>query len=170
MRKIWLAIKNQAAKEYRKSPVLSILVIIGSIVFGTAHGWLKNEPPTTPRNQHGQVEAEDIRLQLTKIDLHNASSIDDYISRAMHVRALVPQMIAFYDRGHVTIATMERKYQSQPNMLELAKFIEKLNERDEYGFKLLEEELRFAYEMQSLPANKRQQFFDKHIVPLKQAE
>lgn len=176
--KAWLLIKNQFLKEYRKNPALYYLILVGSIAFGAAHGLLQgtstsNIRPTAPSRQFQSEDTpdpKDVREELASIDLHNATSLDDYISRAMRVRALVPQMIAFYEHSRIIISSAKVKYQSKPNMLELANLIEQLNKKDEYGFQLLEDELRYAFQMKSLPKTKRQAFFDSNIVPLFNAE
>jgi hypothetical protein len=142
-------------------------LLLYAMWLGSDDSRLKNQPST---HHSASSQSADVRSQLSKIDLHHATSIDDYIDRAMKVRSLVPQMVAFYDNSRGTISASKIKYQSQPQMLELTNFIEKLNERDEYGFQLLEDEIRFAYEMQSLPKMKRRRFFASHITPLMQAE
>jgi hypothetical protein len=115
-------------------------------------------------------QPEDIRTRLAKIDVHGGATIEDYLVRAKQVMALVPQMEAFYKNGSETLAAARRKYSTRPGLLRLTKFIERLNERDLFGFQLLKEELRLASILDHLPEEQRQAFLDAKISPLIQVE
>jgi hypothetical protein len=116
------------------------------------------------------LQAEDIRAKLATLNLRQADSMDDYVRRARQMRILLPQMAAFYRASSETLRTARKKYSGRPDLIKLADFIEKLNERDAFGFQLLKEELRLARILEHLPPEKQTAFWDERIKPLAQVE
>lgn len=119
---------------------------------------------------NSQQNPEDIRVRLQRIDMRHAKDLDDYITRTKKVGTLVPEMAAFYGASAASLEASKKKYKDRPDLMRLAHFIEKLNERDLFGFQLLKEEIRLAAQLDSLPKADRKAWFDSRIRPLEQVE
>ena len=170
----YTALKRQVAKEFQQSAVGFWLFILISVAIGGAYGYLRQDSSVPTHKVVNSVnttpDATDIRAELAALDIHNAANFDDYIARARKMQKLIPRMEAFYKDGDSTVAGLRRKYADRPDLLRIADIVDKLNERDKFGFQLLKEELSFAVQLGSTEKAQRQQFFDKHIRPLQEAE
>ena len=134
----------------------ALLVLAGFIV--SLHALAYSDDPS------------DIRAKLAAVAVHEAKDLPDYLARINRVEILIPQIDDFYAQSGKELERLRKKYESRPDLLQLADFIRSLNERDVFGFQLLKEEVRLAKRLSGLPANKQQDFFDRMILPLQHVE
>lgn len=123
-----------------------------------------------PASTLGQQQGPDVRTQIAAIGLRNAISIDDYLSKCTKVIALLPELDAFYKQSAAKIADLRAKNATNRDFLVFADFYTAMNKKDEEGLVLIRQEMNLAVQLSRLNISKRQEFFDKNILPVHRQE
>lgn len=158
MKRVLAAIKNQALKEYRRSPAVFVSVIVLGCVLGLVHGYLSvtENKPTEYRSSTSapaasiQPDAADVRRELENIDLHGALDFKDYTDRAHKVEVLIPKIEAFYSHA-MEVVQRARQSATDSKTAEIADLVYRLNQKDIAGFELLKQEVANANTLEGCP-------------------
>ncbi len=113
---------------------------------------------------------ERFRSTLTKIDLSAATDPDDYINRCEKVRPLIPSMQDYYAEARRNVIDAVRRHPADKSLLRVADFVLAINQKDEAGVDLLNQEMHMAEQMKTVPKKQRRDFFAQKIGPLQMQE
>jgi len=158
----------------KKGKIIGIFVFLWAFWLGW-NGW--ESYFSKSESKHADWEDKTIaprmavlRQKLGEIESRPVKTVDGYVANTIEISPIVEEAKGLDKRQTEMIARFKQAHQDNTSDIRMADYMARLSKTDDDLISLLGDEVDCAKAMRDLPASKRLDYYNAHVLPIKDKE